>query len=208
MFSCVKNHFCLLVLYCSVFCYCNSFYFFYFQQVLFATFDPPETNDGVGHYCVVALNLKERRFEFLARWINLAALKQTGFLGGWLKISSVHGKKVAKVLISRLILLHLMAFRWNMCSSQYSQMGMFLEAALPHIPQLLFLYLCETNVFCCFLQAWLWILYVSILADLGWCSNCWVWGGAHWLHQKGHALQLAHIDKVFAWLIVTFNICR
>ena len=36
-----------------------------FQQVLFATFDPPDTRDGVGHYCVVALNVKERRFEFL-----------------------------------------------------------------------------------------------------------------------------------------------
>jgi hypothetical protein len=38
---------------------------FTFQQDLFATFDLPETNDGVGHYCVVALNLKERWFEFL-----------------------------------------------------------------------------------------------------------------------------------------------
>ena len=36
-----------------------------FEQVLFATFDPPDTRHGVGHYCVVALNVKERRFEFL-----------------------------------------------------------------------------------------------------------------------------------------------
>ena len=36
-----------------------------FEQVLFATFDPPDMRDGVGHYCVVALNVKERRFEFL-----------------------------------------------------------------------------------------------------------------------------------------------
>ena len=41
------------------------FIFSCFQQVLFATFDPPDTRDGVGHYCVVALNVKERRFEFL-----------------------------------------------------------------------------------------------------------------------------------------------
>ena len=34
-------------------------------MVLSATFDPPETRNGVGHYIVVALNLKERRFEFL-----------------------------------------------------------------------------------------------------------------------------------------------
>ena len=36
-----------------------------FEHVLFATFDPPKMRDGVGHYCVVALNVKERRFEFL-----------------------------------------------------------------------------------------------------------------------------------------------
>ena len=41
------------------------FIFSCFKQVLFATFDPPDTRDGVGHYCVVALNVKERRFEFL-----------------------------------------------------------------------------------------------------------------------------------------------
>ena len=36
-----------------------------FEQVLFATFDPPEMRDGVGHYCVVALNVKEWWVEFL-----------------------------------------------------------------------------------------------------------------------------------------------
>lgn len=41
------------------------FIFLCFQQVLFATFDPPDMRDGVGHYCVVALNVKERWFEFL-----------------------------------------------------------------------------------------------------------------------------------------------
>ncbi|KAE8815827.1 60S ribosomal protein L35a-3 [Hordeum vulgare] len=33
--------------------------------VLFATLDPLEMRDGVGHYCEVALNVKERQFEFL-----------------------------------------------------------------------------------------------------------------------------------------------
>ncbi|KAE8817242.1 hypothetical protein D1007_05133 [Hordeum vulgare] len=37
------------------------------DMVLFATFDPPNTKEGeiIGHYWVVALNLKENRFEFL-----------------------------------------------------------------------------------------------------------------------------------------------
>ncbi|KAE8821736.1 hypothetical protein D1007_00144 [Hordeum vulgare] len=35
------------------------------DMVLFATFDPLEMRDGIGHYCVVALNVKERRFEFV-----------------------------------------------------------------------------------------------------------------------------------------------
>ena len=72
-----------------------------FQQVLFATFDPLETRDGVGHYCVVALNVKKGGLNFLTRSIKLGALMRSGFLGGWLKISSVHGKKEAQVLMSR-----------------------------------------------------------------------------------------------------------
>ena len=34
-------------------------------QVCFATFDPPESGDGVGHFCLVVLNIKDRRFELL-----------------------------------------------------------------------------------------------------------------------------------------------
>ena len=41
------------------------FIFSCFEQVLFATFDPTEMRDGVGHYCVIALNVKESGFEFL-----------------------------------------------------------------------------------------------------------------------------------------------
>ena len=41
------------------------FIFSCFEQILFATFDPPNMRDGVGHYCVVALNVRERWFEFL-----------------------------------------------------------------------------------------------------------------------------------------------
>ena len=41
------------------------FIYLCFVLVLFATFDLPDTRDGVGHYCVVVLNVKERRFEFL-----------------------------------------------------------------------------------------------------------------------------------------------
>ncbi|KAE8772824.1 hypothetical protein D1007_55082 [Hordeum vulgare] len=35
------------------------------DTVMFATFDSPQMSDGIGHYCVVAFNVKERRFEFL-----------------------------------------------------------------------------------------------------------------------------------------------
>ena len=53
----------MLVLQCFVSCSRNTFIYVYFQWVLFAY--PPDTRDGVGHYCVVALNVKEMRFEFL-----------------------------------------------------------------------------------------------------------------------------------------------
>uniref|UniRef100_A0A453BGK1 Ubiquitin-like protease family profile domain-containing protein n=2 Tax=Aegilops tauschii subsp. strangulata TaxID=200361 RepID=A0A453BGK1_AEGTS len=36
--------------------------------VLFGVFDPPATREGAGHYCVVALNIKHRRFELLDSW--------------------------------------------------------------------------------------------------------------------------------------------
>ena len=62
VFMCRKLYFVWLFLQCSVSSSYNNFIQF-FQ--LFATFDPPDTRDGVGHYCVVALNVKERRFEFL-----------------------------------------------------------------------------------------------------------------------------------------------
>ena len=101
VFMCRKLYF--VCFYSVLFLLLTMILFIYsrFQQDLFATFDLPEMRDGVGHYCVVALNVKERRFEFLAHPINLAALMQSGFLGGWLKISSVHGKKEAQVLMSR-----------------------------------------------------------------------------------------------------------
>ena len=64
MFLCV---FCLFCFYSILFFLLIIILFIFscFQQVLFATFDPPDTRHGVGHYCVVALNVKERRFEFL-----------------------------------------------------------------------------------------------------------------------------------------------
>ena len=37
----------------------------FYLQVCFATFDPPEYVDGVGHFCLVVLNIKERCFELL-----------------------------------------------------------------------------------------------------------------------------------------------
>ncbi|KAM3353834.1 hypothetical protein ACQJBY_024802 [Aegilops geniculata] len=36
--------------------------------VLFGVFDPPAIREGAGHYCVVALNIKHRRFELLDSW--------------------------------------------------------------------------------------------------------------------------------------------
>ena len=71
-----------------------------FQQVLFATFDPPDTRDGVGHYCVVALNVKERRFEFLDSLNKPSSPDAVRVSRRMVKISSVHGKKEAQVPMS------------------------------------------------------------------------------------------------------------
>ena len=40
---------------------------FFFLQILFATFDPPNPPGpgNVGHFCVVALNLKQKCFQLL-----------------------------------------------------------------------------------------------------------------------------------------------
>ena len=100
MFLCV---FCLFCFYSILFFLLIIILFIFscFQQVLFATFDPPDTRDGVAHYCVVALNVKERLFEFLDSLNKPGNPDAVRFLGGWLKISSVHGKKGAQVLMSR-----------------------------------------------------------------------------------------------------------
>jgi hypothetical protein len=56
----------------SIFCTIHlviliHFSIFFFWQILFATFDPPDSPlpGAVGHYCVVALNLAKKRFELL-----------------------------------------------------------------------------------------------------------------------------------------------
>ena len=36
------------------------FIFSSFEQVLFATFDPPDMRDGVGHYCVVGVKCERK----------------------------------------------------------------------------------------------------------------------------------------------------
>ena len=77
------------------------FIFSSFEQVLFATFDPPHMRDGVGHYCVVALNVKERRFEFLDSLNKPSSGDAIRVFRRMVKISSVHGKKEAQVLMSR-----------------------------------------------------------------------------------------------------------
>ena len=65
VFMCRKLYF--VCFYSVLFLLLTMILFIYsrFQQDLFATFDLPEMRDGVGHYCVVALNVKERWFEFL-----------------------------------------------------------------------------------------------------------------------------------------------
>lgn len=36
--------------------------------VVFGVIQPPPDKDGVGHYCVVGLNIKHQRFELLDSW--------------------------------------------------------------------------------------------------------------------------------------------
>ena len=83
MFLCVENYILRVCFYSVLFLLLIIILFIFscLEQVIFATFDPPEMRDG--------------RLNFLTRSINLAALMRSGFVGGWLKISSVHGKKVA-----------------------------------------------------------------------------------------------------------------
>ena len=52
----------------SVFLFSHLVCFILFLfQIMFATFDPPPATmkDAIGHYCLVTLNLREKRFEFL-----------------------------------------------------------------------------------------------------------------------------------------------
>ncbi|KAI4996794.1 hypothetical protein ZWY2020_052136 [Hordeum vulgare] len=65
------------------------------DMVLFATFDPPNTKEGeiIGHYWVVALNLKENRFEFLDSLNKPGSDEANKMTGMTLLLKRVYGEK-------------------------------------------------------------------------------------------------------------------
>jgi hypothetical protein len=66
------------------------------MQTLFATFDPPDPPipGNVGHFCVVALNLKFECFQFLDSMHGPNDPDAQRVFSGWLMVSRSYGEKL------------------------------------------------------------------------------------------------------------------